>query len=213
MSQTFAPVIRLTSFPNIIVVNPSIGAGSLRVLVNLAKAKPGTLTHAAAGVGSGTSLLGALLKSVAGIDMLEVHYKSPGAEMPDLLSGHVQVAFAQLSVVGQHLRSRKLRALAVTSSKRITALPDISTTAEAGLPEVAFTNMSGILVLAGTARPIILQLHQHLAKIINDPDFKDQVIATGGEIGGESPEEFAAYLRAESAKWGKLIKANGIKME
>ena len=207
LTQSFSPVIRLASIPILVIVSPSIRAGSLREVIDLARAKPGVLTHAAAGPGSGAGLLGAWLKSMARIDMLEVHYKSLGAEINDLLSGQIALSFNFFDVVSPHSRSGKLKVLAVTSTKRLAVLPDVPTTAEAGLPGFEYAAFGGIFVPLGTPRPVIQQLHQQMANIISTPDFRDRVIATGGEVGGESPEELATFLRAESDKWGKVIKA------
>ena len=213
ISRNFIPVTRLSSTPYIVVVHPSVQASSLKTLVNLAKAKPGTLTYASSGPGSGISLLGALFKNVAGVDMLEVPYKSFGAEIPDLLSGQILVVFQTISVVGQHVRSGKLKALAVTQGRRNNLFPDVPTTAENGLGEVESTAFAAILLVAGTAPLIVQVLYQHLVRAINTQEYKEQNAAAGAEIGGESPEEFAAFLRAESIKWSSLIKTTGIKIE
>ena len=213
IDKSFVPITRTTLQAYIIVVHPSVQASSLADLIALAKARPGSLTYASGGPGGVTSLLGALLRTDAGIDMLEVPYKTLGAEFPNLLAGQVLIAFETGSVVAQQIRSGKLKALAATRGRRVAAFPDIPTTAEAGLPEVEVTAWGGILAPIGTPQSIIRLLHQRLTAAINTPTFKEHVMATGGEIGGDSPEEFAAFLNAESAKWSKLIKTAGVKLE
>jgi tripartite-type tricarboxylate transporter receptor subunit TctC len=212
-SRRFVPVTRLHSSPYIIVVHPSVKAGSLKELIALAKAKPGSLTYASSGSGGGASIYGALVKNVTGIEMLEVPYKSLGAGMTDLVSGEILVAFDLFPVVSPYIKSGKLRALAVTQARRLSALPDIPTVAESGFPGIEMTLFAGIFVPAGTPEPVVRLLHQQVAKIVNAPGYKALTLASGSEPGGDSPEEFTAFLRAESDKLGKLIKATGIKME
>ena len=212
-SRSFVPVTRLHSTPYIIVVHPSVKAGSLKEMVALAKAKPGSLTFASSGPGGSSTIYGALLHHVTGTEMLEVPYKSLGAGITDLIGGQILVAFDLFPVVSPHIKSGKVRALAVTQARRLSALPDIPTVAESGFPDIEMTLFGGILVRAGTPPPIVRVLHQHVAKIVNAPDYKALTLASGGEQGGDSPEEFTTFLRAETDKLGKLIKATGIKME
>lgn len=209
----FVPVTRLYSSSYIIVVHPSVQADSLDKLIELAKAKPGTLSYSTSGLGGGASLFGALLKSVAKVDMVEVPYKSLGAGIPDLLSGRIQVSFETFPTVAAHIRSGKLRALAVTQSRRLGVLPDVPTVAEAGSPGLETRLNNYIMAPAGTPQPIVRQLQQQLARVIQAPDFKAQMVANGVEIAGESPDETAALMRAESERWGKLIKTAGLKIE
>jgi tripartite-type tricarboxylate transporter receptor subunit TctC len=212
-SRNFVPVTRLHSTPYIIVVHPSVKAGSLKEMIAEAKAKPGSFTFASSGTGGGASIYGALVNNVTGIEMLEVPYKSLGAGITDLIAGRIVVAFDLFPVVSPHIKSGKLRALAVTQARRLSALPDIPTVAESGFPDIEMTLFGGILVRAGTPPPVVRQLHQHVAKIVNAPDYKALTLAGGSEPGGDSPEEFAAFLRAETDRLGKLIKATGIKIE
>jgi tripartite-type tricarboxylate transporter receptor subunit TctC len=213
IARNFLPVTRLVLSSYVIVVHPSVPAGSLKELIDLAKARPGVITHASTGPGGAATLAAALFKHTAGIQMLEVPYKSFGAEIPDLMAGHVQVAFEAIAVVGQHIRSGKLRALAVTQARRNSMLPDVPTTTEGGVPGVEATTFSGILTVAGTPAAIVATLHQQFVRALNTPEFREYAAANGTSIGGEPPEEFAAFLSAESAKWGRLIKASGIRME
>ena len=213
ISKNFSPVTLLVLSSYVVVVHPSVPANSLRELIGLAKARPGFITHASTGPGGAATLAVALFKSAAGIDMLEVPYRSFGAEVPDLISGQVMLSYQAIAVVQQHVRSGKLKALAVTQARRNSILSLVPTMAESGLPGAEATTFSGIVVAAGTPSPVIRMLHQQIAHALNVPDFKDYAAANGIFIGGESPEVFAAFLAAESAKWGKLINATGIRME
>ncbi|HET9977518.1 MAG TPA: tripartite tricarboxylate transporter substrate binding protein [Burkholderiaceae bacterium] len=180
----FVAVTRLWSQPYIVVVHPSVQADSLSKLIELAKAKPGALPSSSSGVGGGSSLFGALLKSVTGIDMVEVPYKSLGTGMPDLLSGRIHVAFETFPTVAPHIKSGKLKVLAVTQARRLGVLPDVPTVVESGLPGLETSLSSYILAPAGTPQPIVRQLQQQLARVVNAPDIKAQALANGQEIGG-----------------------------
>lgn len=199
--------------PLIMVVNPSVQASSLREYIALAKSKPKGLTYATGGSGSVIQLLAERIKAAAGIDVVEIPYKSLGADLPNLLAGHVDTGFNVLLTLGPHIRSGKLRALAVTGQRRLSALPEIPTMAEAGLPGMEATVWNGIFAPAGTPRPVIALLHETLARALNAPDVREQTAASGAELGGRPPEEFAEFVRAEAAKWGRVIKDAGIKLE
>jgi len=211
LNQELAPVSRFTMTPLVMVVNPSLPVSSVREFIERAKAKPGELTYASGGPGSISQLVGEWIKSEAGIRVLEVPYKAVNAEIPDLLGGQVMAAFVVPQVVVASIRSGKLRALAVTAPARLTMFPDVPTTAEAGLPGVEAIVWNGIFVPAGTPPPVIQVLHRELVRAYNAPDVKGQVENTGSSVAGDTPEEFAAFVRSENAKWGKVIKDAGIK--
>jgi tripartite-type tricarboxylate transporter receptor subunit TctC len=213
LNKELAPITRLTlGFP-ILALNPSIPAQSLQEFIALAKSKPGTLTYAAASQGSTAHLTGELVKSKAGINIREIYYKFTSAEIPDVLGGHVNATLNYFNILGPHIASGKLRALAVASAKRLQAAPDIATMGEAGLPGVEATGWNGVCVPAGVPRPVIDLLHREIASALNDPVIRDQIIETGATAGGERPEEFAAFIRAEMAKWDKVIKDAGISIK
>jgi len=207
------PVTRFTMTPLVAVVNPSVSATTLKEFIALARAKPDALTYASGGPGSITQLLGEWIKSESGIRMLEVPYKSVGAEIPDLLSGQVMAGFLVPNTVGGPIKAGKLRALAVAGPQRLAILPDVPTTAEAGLPGVEAIAWNGVFVPAGTPQPVIQVLHRELVRAFNAADVREQVANTGSYIAGDSPEEFAAFIRAEVAKWGRVIRDAGIKVQ
>jgi len=211
LNQELVPISRFTMTPLVVVINPSVPAASLKELINLGKAKPGSITYGSAGPGSSSQLVAAWLESETGVKMLEVPYKGVNAEIPDLTAGQIMAAFVVPQVVVAPIRAGKLRALAVLGDKRLNGLPDVPTSAEAGLPGVEALVWNGIFAPAGTPRAVIDVLHRELVKAYNAPDIKAQVEATGSYVAADTPEEFAAFIRAEVAKWGKVGRAAGIK--
>jgi len=207
------PVTRFTMTPLVMVAHPSVPAATLKEFVALAKARPDTLTYASSGTGSINQLLGEWIKSESGIRVLEVPYKSVGAEVPDLLSGQVAAGFIVPNTVGGPIKAGKLRALAVSGPQRLAILPEVPTLAEAGLPGVEAIVWNGIFVPAGTPQPLIRTLHREIVRAFDAPEIREQVAATGSYIAGDSPEEFASFVRAEVAKWGKVIRDAGIKVQ
>jgi tripartite-type tricarboxylate transporter receptor subunit TctC len=205
-----APITRLTSGPLMLAIHPSIRAASMKEFIDLAKAKPGNLSYASASQGSVPHLLGELVQSKAGINIRAIAYKSGGAEIPDVIGGHVNATFSYFVTLGPHLASGKLRALALADAKRLAVAPDLVTMAEAGLPGVEASGWAAICAPAGVPQPVINLLHRELLKAVNDRVIRDQMISTGANPGGERPDEFAAFIRAELAKWGKVIKDAGI---
>jgi tripartite-type tricarboxylate transporter receptor subunit TctC len=185
----------------------------LQEYINLAKSKPGSVTYASAGPGSITQLLGEWIKLRSGTRILDVPYKSVGAEMPDLLGGQIMTAYLNPLAVAPHIKAGKLRGLAIAGPKRIAAFQDVPTIAEAGLPGIDGMVWNGFFVPAGTPKQNILVLNREIAKTFNAADVKEQVAAIGAEIVGGTPEAYAGFIRNESAKWGKLIKDVGIKAE
>ena len=213
LNQELVAVTDLALSPLIMVVHPSVRANSLKEFIELARSKPKALTYASGGTGSVIQLLAERIKAAGDIDVVEIPYKSLGADLPNLLAGHVNAGFSVLSTLGPHIRSGRLRALAIAGPRRLSALSDVPTMAEAGLPDMEATVWNGIFAPAGTPRQVILLLQENLAHALNQPENREQIIASGGEVGGRSPEEFAAFVRAEIAKWGKVIKDAGIKLE
>ena len=174
--------------------------------VQLAKQKPGGLTYGSAGPGSISHLVGEWLKSETGTDILQVPYKGVNAELPDLMGGQVHTAFVVPQVIVTPVKSEKLRALAVMGPERVNVLPDVPTAKEAGLPGVEAIVWNGIFVPAGTPAQAIQVLHRELVRAFNAPDIRDQVTKTGSRVVADTPEQFAAFIRAEKAKWAKVIK-------
>jgi tripartite-type tricarboxylate transporter receptor subunit TctC len=178
--------------------------------VALAKAQPNSLTYASGGTGAITQMIGEQLKLLAGIQVREVPYKAIGAEVPDLTGGHVASAFLAPIVIRDMVRAGKLRALAVADRNRMAILPDVPTMAEGGYPIVGL-GWNGLFVPAGTPRPIVERLHKETARVLQLKEIRDDAAALGTLLGGESPEEFAGFVRAEVQTWSKVIKDAGIK--
>ena len=213
LNEKLIAVTRLISTPLVMVVHPSVPANSVKEYVALAKAKPNELTYASGGSGAITQMVGELFKSTTGIQVREVPYKAIGAELPDLTGGHVSTAFLASVVIRDHIRSGKLRGLAVAGRERVSIIADIPTMAEAGFPSIEAIGWNGIFVPAGTPRPIIERLQQDLARILQTKEMQDEALTMGSQTGGERPEEFAAYVRAEIQRWSKVIKDANIKVD
>ncbi len=211
--KDFAPVSLVYSTSSILAVNASVPAKSVRELVALARAQPGSLTFASGGSGSSPHLAAELFKSMAGIEVREVPYKGVVAAIPDLLGGRVTMMFPPIAVILPMVRDGKLRALAVTSLKRSPAVPELPTIAESGYPGFEATLWGGLLAPAGTAPAVIRKLHLETANALAQTDIRAKLAELGLEIVGNSPDEFAAIIRSEIPKWATLIKASGIKPE
>ncbi len=213
LNDKLVPVTRLISTSLVMVVNPSVQANSVKEYVALAKSKPNALTYASGGPGSITEMIGELLKFSIAIQVREIPYKAIGAEFPDLVGGHVNTAFLAPVVIRDAVATGKLRALAVADSQRVNILPNVPTMAEAGFAGVEGVGWNGIFVPAGTPAAIIQRLHKEIAAVLQGKEMKDDAANLGYRLGGESPEEFAAFVRAEEQKWAKVIKDANIKVE
>jgi tripartite-type tricarboxylate transporter receptor subunit TctC len=210
--RDYVPVTLVASTTQAIVVNPALPARTVKELVALAKAQPGQLHYASAGVGAPSHLSGELFKQMTGIDMVHVPYKGGGALMTDLISGQVKVSFGGLAAALPHVKSGKLRLLAVASAKRSPAVPDVPAVAET-VPGFDVPSWLGIVAPAGTPRPIVERLHGEIAKVLATDEIKERLATEGGEVIAGGPEEFAAYLKSEIAKWDKVIKGANIRAE
>jgi tripartite-type tricarboxylate transporter receptor subunit TctC len=213
LNQELLPVSRFTMTPLLMVVHPAVPARSLVDYIQLAKAKPGNVTYASHGPGSVSQMVGEWLKSETGAEILEVPYKAVNAELVDLVAGQIMTAYTVPQVVAAQVKSERLRALAVFGPSRINVLPDVPTAKEAGLPGMEAFAWNGIFVAAGTPRAIIDVLHRELVRAYNAPEVKSQVVATGSYVAADTPEEFAAFIRAENEKWGKVIREAKIKAD
>ncbi|HEX2544015.1 MAG TPA: tripartite tricarboxylate transporter substrate binding protein [Ramlibacter sp.] len=213
LNEALVPITMLTSSPLVMVVNPGVGPKTLREYIAMAKANPAALTFASGGTGSVTQLLGTKINMVAGLKVQEVPYKAIGAEMPDLLAGHVKTAFLAPVVVTQLIRSGKLVALGVAGSKRIPLLPDVPTLAEAGLPGVEAHGWNGLFVPAGTPRETVVKLQADIAGVMQSAAFQQDARELGYELGGGTAEEFSAYIKSEVNKWGGVIRDAKIKAQ
>jgi tripartite-type tricarboxylate transporter receptor subunit TctC len=213
LNEALVPVTLLTSTPLVMVAHPSLGVKTWKEYLALAKSQPQLLTFASGGTGSITQLLGVKINMMAGLGVREIPYKAIGAELPDLIAGHVATAYLAPVVVAQHIRSGKLVALGVAGARRIPILPEVPTLAEAGLPDAEASGWNGLFVPAGTPKPIIQKLQAEVSAIMEAPAFKAEALSLGYELGGSSSEEFASYIKSEVAKWGRVIKDAKIKAE
>jgi tripartite-type tricarboxylate transporter receptor subunit TctC len=212
-AHDFAPISQLVILPHVLVVNPAVPAKSVKELIALLKAKPGQLNCAISGIGTSTHLALEQFMYMTGTKMLAVPYKGGAPGVTALLGGQVQAYFATISTALPHIRSGKLRALAVTSTKHSSVLPELPTIAEAGVPGYEHSSWVGMLAPAKTPRPVIEKLHGEIVKIVHSPEAKKLFLRDGLEPVGNSPAEFAAIIKAEMAKWQKLVKSAGIPVE
>ena len=213
LNEALIPVARLTVTPLVMVVHPSVAAKDLKAYLALAKAQPQLLTMASSGPGSITQLVGEKFKLAAGVNTREIPYKAIGAELPDLLAGHVMTAFLSPAVINQYVLSGKLRALGVASPRRLAILPEVPTLAEGGLTGVEASGWNGLFVPAGTPKPIIDRLAAETAKVLASAAIKNDAAVQGYEVDAAGPDEFAAFIRSEIVKWRKVIKDSNIKLE
>jgi tripartite-type tricarboxylate transporter receptor subunit TctC len=213
LNEALVPITRLFSSPLVMVINPKVAAGDLKSFIALARAQPQLLTYASGGPGSITQLLGEKVKLSAGINAREIPYKSIGAELPDLLAGHIDTAYLAPVVVEQNILAGKLHALGVAGPQRVSIISQVPTMAEAGLPGVEAAGWNGLFAPAGTPEPVLRRLYAETVKVLGSAVVKADAIERGSEIGGERPEEYAAFIRTEIAKWGKVIKDSNIKLE
>jgi tripartite-type tricarboxylate transporter receptor subunit TctC len=210
--KDFVPICLVASVPNMLVVHPSVPVHSVKDLVDLARAKPGTLNYGSTGNGTTGHLSGELMNERAGINLVHVPYRGATA-VTDLLGGQVQLMFATIPSVIQHVRAGTLRAIAVTSSRRSPALPEIPTIAETGYPGFEAGSWFGFVAPTGTPEPIVRKLHAQIAAIVRMPDINEQLASQGADPVGSTPEEFGQYMRSETEKWAKVVKASGIRLE
>jgi tripartite-type tricarboxylate transporter receptor subunit TctC len=211
--KDFAPISLVASVPNILVVHPSVPAKSVKELIALAKAKPGALAFASSGNGSSIHLSGELFKSMTDVDMVHVPYKGSGPALTDLVGGQVQLMFDNMPSSFPHVKAGRLRALAVTSSKRSPAAPDVPTIAESGVPGYESVAWFGILAPAGTPPEIVKKLNAEIAKTLKSPEVMKRLASQGAEPVSNTPEQFAVYIKSEMAKWAKVVKTSGAQVD
>lgn len=209
--RDFAPISQIVETGNVLVVHPSVPARGVKEFIVLARKQPGSLTAASPGLGGSPHMAAELFKIMAGVDVLIVSYKGSGPGVIALLSGEVSFMFTTPPSALTHIRSGRLRALGVTTKTRIRALPDVPTLAEAALPGFEATQWFGLLAPAGTSRSIVDRLYQETLHAIGQADAKKRIAVEGLDPVGSKPEEFAAYIRSETSKWARVIKAAGIR--
>jgi len=211
--RDFAPISLIGAQANILVVNPALPVRSMAELIALAKAKPGQLNFASSGYGAAAHLAGELFKTETHIDIVHVAYKGAAPALQDVIAGHVQMMFATAASVVPHVKDGLVRPLAVTTLKRIAVLPDIPTVAELGIAGFDATTWHGLVAPAGTPTAAIDALHRATVTALNDPDVRKALGDLGVEIVGSSPQEFAAYIKAEIPKWSAVVKAAGARLD
>jgi tripartite-type tricarboxylate transporter receptor subunit TctC len=204
--KDFVPITVLASVPNILVVNPSVPAKSVQELIAYAKANPGKLAYGSAGNGSTEHLSAELFKAMAGVDMVHVPYKGGAPMMTDLISGQIQVAIETSGSAAPHIQAGSVRALAVTTATRSPAFPSVPTLAESGLKGYDVTTWYAILAPKGTPGNIVNKIYSAVVKVLKTPDMKHRFEQFGAEPGGMPPEQFAVFIRSETAKWAKVVK-------
>ena len=211
--KDFAPVILLAQAPLILVVHPSVPARTFAEFVAYARNNPGKLNFASNGNGSSSQLAAVMFDSMAGAEMVHVPYKGLAPALTDLLSGQVQLMFSSVVAILPHIKAGKLRALAVTGAGRLPSLPEVPTIAESGFPGYEASSWYGILAPAGTPRDIVTKLNAELSKALAQPEVRNSLLADGAEPVGGTPENFAAYIRSEKERMGKLIRDAKIRLE
>jgi tripartite-type tricarboxylate transporter receptor subunit TctC len=211
--KDFAPVIQVATTPGVMVVHPSVPVKSVKDLIALAREKPGALNYASGGAGGFSHISAELFKYLAKVSMTDIQYKGAAPAMAGLLGGHTQVMFNTALTTLPHVKAGKLRALAATGAKRMESMPELPTVAEAGVPGYENVSWTGIAAPAGTPPAIVARLNKELAAILAQPDVRQKHEAAGSSIAGGTPKAFQDYLRSEYAKFGKLIKEAGIRVQ
>jgi tripartite-type tricarboxylate transporter receptor subunit TctC len=209
----FAPVSLVSASPYVIVANPKVPASNVRELIDYARKNPGKLSFGSSGTGAASHLSAELFKSMAGIDMLHVPYKGTGQAVTDLLAGQIDLMFAPAQTVMPHVLAGKLKAFAVTSARRSATLPDLPTAAEAGLPGYEAIGWFGLLAPAATPKAVVAKLSADANAVLGEAEVKQKMMALGAEPAGDTPEQFARFIREDQAKWSRLMKERGITPE
>jgi len=209
----FAPVTLVSASPYVVTASSRTAVSSIRELISFARANPGKLSFASSGTGAASHLSAELFKSMARVDLLHVPYKGTGQALTDLLAGQVDLLFAPSQAVIQHVRTGKLKALATTGARRTGTLPDVPTVAESGLPGYEAVGWFGLLAPAATPGPLVAKLSADANRVLADHDIRARMSALGADPSGNSPEEFARFIRDDQAKWAKLMREAGIRPE
>ena len=209
----FAPVSLLVVVPNVLVVNPDFPAKDVAELIALLKAEPGKYSYASSGNGTPLHLSGELFKSMAGVDMVHVPYKGAGPALVDVMGGHVPIMFDNLPSSTEHIKAGKLRGLAVTTAERASSMPDLPTVSESGLPGYETYTWNALFVPAGTPPEVIARLNEAAVKAVADPEVQAKLQSFGAAVVGSTPDELAAHVQAELAKWAPVVAASGAQID
>jgi tripartite-type tricarboxylate transporter receptor subunit TctC len=211
--RDFTPILRPVVLPNILVVHPSLPVKSVQELAEFARRRPGQIAYASAGAGTGTHIAAEMFKQMAGVDLVHVPYKGGGAVLNDLLGGQIALTFATMPTVLPQVQAGKLRALAMASEKRSPSLPQLPTVAESGYPGFEVSTWIAFFGPAGLAREAAARVHSESLRALRLPDVQERFSGLGMEIVGDTPEQFAAYVRTELAKYAGVVKKGGIRLE
>jgi tripartite-type tricarboxylate transporter receptor subunit TctC len=211
--KSFAPVSMVGVSPLVVAVNPALPIKNIAELIAAAKAKPGSIMYPSAGTGNSTHLGGELFAVMAGVTLTHVPYKGLGPGLVDLMAGRLQTIFSTAPAAIPHIKTGRLRGLAVTTAARSNLLPQLPTVAESGIPGYESGSWYGITAPAGTPREIVARLNREITTVLGTPDFREQLLNAGADPMPTTPEQFAAYVQIEIAKWAKVIKLSGAKAE
>lgn len=211
--KDFAPITLVGAQANVLLVHPTLPAATLAELIAYAKANPGKISYSSGGNGTSPHLAAELLKAEAGISVVHVAYRGTGPALQDLVAGHVKMGFSSVSPVIGHINSGALRALGVSGLKRTALLPDVPTIAELALPSFDASAWHALVTTAGAPKAVIATLHRGMIATLNDPETRKALTNLGVDVGGNSPEELAAFIKSEIPKWTAIIKASGTTLE
>jgi tripartite-type tricarboxylate transporter receptor subunit TctC len=211
--KDFAPISLVATVPNVMITQPGLPVQTLQEFIAHVKARPGALNFGSGGAGTSNHLAGELFNLVTGTKLVHIPYKGVNLAMQDVLAGNVHLVFIGTPAAAPHIKAGKLRALALVAPQRSAALPDVPTVAEAGLKEFEVTTWYGVLAPAGTPKNIISRFNTELVKIMHSAELKEKLAATGTDPLTSTPEEFAAYIKSEIAKWGDVIRKAGVKAD
>ncbi|MBP3980133.1 MULTISPECIES: Bug family tripartite tricarboxylate transporter substrate binding protein [unclassified Acidovorax] len=211
--KDFAPLTRVANVPNLLVANPQQPFKTVPEMIAYAKANPGKINFGSPGNGASPHLSGELFKSLAKVDLTHIPYKGSAPAVTDLLGNQIAIMFDNLPSVIPHVRSGKLRAIAISTAKRSPELPDVPTIAEAGVPGYEAMSWFGMFAPAATPKPVLDKLSAALAKVLANPEVKKKIADQGGESVNETPAQFAAFIKSESTKWGKVVKESGASLD
>ena len=211
--RALAPITKVVDVHFVFMANPTLPADGVPELIALAKSKPGEIHYSSSGPGGAPHLAMELFKRQAGVDLTHVPYKGSGPGMTDLLGGRVMLTMDSLLQGLPHIKAGRLRALAVLGPKRSALLPNVPTMAEAGVRAYSLTNWFGLLAPAGTPKDVVTKVHSDVVKVLSDPELRKKIAEMGADVVGNSPEEFGAWMRAESAQWAEIIKSANIRPE
>lgn len=211
--KDFAPVTLMATLPSLLMVHPSLPVKNVKELVALAKAKPGILTYASTGNGTSPHMLMEMFRWMAGVDLVHVPYKGASPAMIDQISGQIDVAFSTAIAALPFVQQGKVRAIAISTKERFPPLPDLPTVEQGGVNGFDGSSWQGVVMPANTPRDMVVKANAELAKMLKSPDMKEKILRQGGIASGNSPEEFAAFIKSETDKWAKVAKAAKVRVE